>query len=467
MTPEDQQRILKRQRAAVTGKIIPERQRADRLNRTIGMLVDYESRFCAAMAEDFGVRSHDQSRLYDIVASIETLKHARKHVGRWMRPEHRSVDPLLRIFGASARIEYQPKGVVGVLSPWNFPLYLTFCPLAGIFAAGNAVMIKPSEHTPATSAVMQEAFARHFGEEEAAVITGDASVAAAFSALPLDHIIFTGSTSVGRHVMRAAADNLTPLTLELGGKSPVIVGTDPNYRLMADRIVTGKLLNAGQICLAPDYLLVPAQDEERIVNDLVASVESLYPDLGRNPDYAAVLGVRNRQRLARYVEEAREVGARIVDVGTTAADGRLPFTIIRDCPPALSVMQEEIFGPVLPILPYHSLDDAISFVNERPRPLGLYFFGHNPAEQRRVLDETVSGGVTVNDVIFHVTVEDLPFGGVGESGFGVYHGFDGFKTFSHGKPIFQQSRLDVAGLAGLRPPYGKKLRSFIRKHLSA
>ena len=441
--------------------------RKDRLRRAIDLLVTNEAALTAAMAEDFGVRAQAQSQLYDLVASIQTLRHALKHVDRWMKPERRPVDLALRLFGASAWIEYQPKGVVGLLSPWNFPVYLTFTPLAGVLAAGNRVMIKPSEHTPATSEALKKAFEASFDADEAAVVTGGADVAAAFSALPFDHIIFTGSTAVGRHVMRAAADNLVPLTLELGGKSPVIVGTDPDHTLMANRIVTGKLLNAGQICLAPDYLLVPEIEEERIVADLVASANTLYPSLATNADYAAVLGDRNRDRLGRYVEEARQRGARVTEVGTRSNDGRLPFTILQDCPPDAAVMTDEIFGPVLPVLSYRSLDEAIAFVNARPRPLGLYFFGRDGEETRAVLSRTVSGGVTLNDVVFHVTVEDLPFGGVGDSGFGVYHGAEGFREFSNARSIFRQSKFDVAKIAGLRPPYGAKLKKFIAKGLKA
>ncbi|MDD3674770.1 MAG: coniferyl aldehyde dehydrogenase [Novosphingobium sp.] len=464
----DLEALLAAQRALSRNVLAPSAaQRKDRLHRAIALLVDHEAELCDAMAQDFGVRAREQSQLYDIVASIQALKHALRHVDRWMKPDRRPVDPLMRLFGASARIEYQPKGVVGVLSPWNFPIYLTFTPLAGILAAGNSAMIKPSEHTPATSEALARAVAKLFDPAEMTVVTGDADVAARFSALPFDHIIFTGSTAVGRHVMRAAADNLVPLTLELGGKSPVIVGSDPDHALMAKRIVTGKLLNAGQICLAPDYLLVPAAQEERVVSDLVASAQAIYPELSGNADYAAVLGDRNRARLAAYVEEAVERGARPVQVGHPTNDGRLPFTILRDCPPDARVMTEEIFGPVLPVLSYETVDEAIAFVNARPRPLGLYYFGRDQAEMDAVLARTISGGVTLNDVIFHVIVEDLPFGGVGDSGFGVYHGAEGFREFSNARGVFRQSRFDLAGLAGLRPPYGPKLRKYIDKALKS
>ncbi len=458
--------LLAKQRALSRNTLAPTpAQRKDRLNRAITLLVENEAALSDAMGQDFGVRARAQSQLYDIVASIQALKHALRHVDRWMKPERRAVDPLMRLFGASARIEYQPKGVVGLLSPWNFPIYLTFTPLAGILAAGNSVMIKPSEHTPATSEVLAQAVARLFDPAEMAVVTGDAGVAARFSALAFDHIIFTGSTAVGRHVMRAAADNLVPLTLELGGKSPVIVGSDPDHALMAKRIVTGKLLNAGQICLAPDYLLVPAADEERIVADLAASAQAIYPELSGNADYAAVLGDRNRARLTAYVKEAVSRGAKPVQIGHATNDGRLPFTILRDCPADTRVMTEEIFGPVLPVLSYRNIEEAIAFVNARPRPLGLYYFGRDKSEMDAVLARTSSGGVTLNDVIFHVIVEDLPFGGVGDSGFGVYHGAEGFREFSNARGVFRQSRFDLAGLAGLRPPYGRKLRKYIDKAL--
>ncbi len=458
--------ILQSQQLSMRGQIVSAATRRDRIRRVIDVLVTNEKKFVEAMTEDFGVRPAEQSQLYDILASIVTLKDAAKHVSKWMKPEKRKVDPMLALMGAKAHIEFQPKGSVGLLSPWNFPLYLTFTPLAGVLAAGNASMIKPSEHTPATSEVMRETLHAAFSPEEIFVITGDAAVAADFSSLPFDHIIFTGSTPVGRHVMRAAAENLVPVTLELGGKSPVIVGEAPNSELMAKRIVTGKLLNAGQICLAPDYLLVNERDEESVISSLISAAEGILPDLTNNHDYTSVLGDRNRERLKEYVNEARTHNAEIIEVGRETADGRLPFTIIRNCPDNIKVMQDEIFGPVLPIITYKDLSEAIAFVNDRPRPLGLYFFGTNKSEERRVLNETVSGGVTLNDVVFHVTVEDLPFGGVGDSGFGVYHGRDGFKTFSHQKSIFTQSKIDVADLAGLRPPYGKKIRNYLRKHIS-
>jgi coniferyl-aldehyde dehydrogenase len=458
--------LLKRQRRAVTGRPVPAALRKDRLRRAIDLLITHEARLTDAMVEDFGVRSRDQSRLYDIVASLGPLKHAVAHVDRWMKPERRKVDPMLGLMGASAWIEQQPKGVVGILSPWNFPLFLTFTPLAGVLAAGNSALIKPSEHTPRTSAVLAELIEAQFGEEELRVVNGDADVAAAFTRLPFDHIIYTGSTSVGRHVMRAAAENLVPLTLELGGKSPVIVGRDPNLALMASRIIGGKLLNAGQICLAPDYVLAPRSQLPKLVEALSDAARVLYPDLEANPDYGAVLGERNQRRLLAYVEEAKAAGAQVIQIGGKADDGRLPFFILPDCPPDLAVMSDEIFGPILPIIPYDTLDQAIAFVNDRPRPLGLYFFGADKTEERAVLERTVSGGVTLNDVVFHVTVEDLPFGGVGASGFGVYHGIEGFKAVSHPKPIFRQSRLDVARIAGLAPPYGAKLRAYIAKHLS-
>ncbi|CAN5168088.1 coniferyl aldehyde dehydrogenase [soil metagenome] len=465
-TESDLHALLQRQRLATIGRPVTAATRKDRLRRAIDLLVTHEAALTDAMVEDFGIRSRDQSRLYDIVASLGPLKHAAAHVDRWMKPERRKVDPMLGLMGASAWIEHQPKGVVGILSPWNFPLFLTFTPLAGVLAAGNSALIKPSEHTPRTSALLAELVEAGFDEEELRVVTGDAEVAAAFTRLPFDHIIYTGSTSVGRHVMRAAAENLTPLTLELGGKSPVIVGQGPNLKLMANRLITGKLLNAGQICLAPDYVLVPRSELPTLIAALTEAAKTLYPDLDANPDYGAVLGDRNRGRILAYVDEARASGAEVVQIGGASEGGRLPFFIIRDCPPDLAVMSDEIFGPILPVIGYDSLDEAIAFVNARPRPLGLYFFGSDKGEERAVLERTVSGGVTLNDVVFHVTVEDLPFGGVGASGFGVYHGLEGFKAVSHPKPIFRQSRLDVAGIAGLAPPYGDKLRAYIAKHLS-
>ena len=443
--------------------------RKDRLTRAIALLHDHSDAFCDALSEDFGHRSRAQSMLTDIAAAVAPLRHALTSVGRWSRPEKRAVPFPLGLLGASARVEYQPKGVVGVIAPWNFPVQLVMAPLAGVLAAGNRAMVKTSEYTPRTAALFEELCPRYFAREEVAFFGGGAEVGQAFAALPFDHLLFTGASGIGRHILHAAADNLTPVTLELGGKSPVIVGRGADIAQASERIVIGKMLNAGQICLAPDYLLVPEADEQAVVDGLKSAVSAMYPTLLGNPDYTAIVNDRHHRRLSEWIADARDKGATVEIVNPAGEDfaasnaRKMPLHIVRDATDDMLVMQEEIFGPILPVRRYAHIDAAIAEVNRRDRPLGLYYFGPDPAERRRVLDRTVSGGVTLDDVVFHVGVEDLPFGGVGPSGMGAYHGADGFRTFSHAKAVYRQARVDVAKLAGLKPPYGRATAAAIRR----
>ncbi len=446
--------------------------RFDRLERAIDLLKSNESRLIDAMSTDFGHRSMHQSLFTDIAGSIGPLRIAQKQLKDWMRPEKRKAGPFpLNLLGAKARVEFQPLGVVGLISPWNFPVNLTFSPLAGIISAGNRCMIKPSEYTPATSEAMAEIFPTAFDQTEIAVITGGPETGVNFSSLPFDHLLFTGATSIAYHVMRAAAENLVPVTLELGGKSPVVIGRSADLQKTTDSIMTGKMLNAGQICLAPDYVFLPEESIEEFVEASERSVSRMYPTLLDNPDYTSVINEPHFDRLTGYVNEALERGARIAEINPANEDfsqqphHKIPPTLIIDPPDDLKVMQDEIFGPVLPIKSYRNVEDTIREINNRPRPLGLYYYGRDSQEEERVLSHTTSGGVTVNDVVMHVAQEDLPFGGIGPSGTGSYHGIDGFRRFSHAKAIFTQSRLNVAELAGLRPPYGKKLLGSARKQM--
>ncbi len=462
--------LLERQREAyLLEGVVSAATRRDRLERAIGLLNTHESRLVEAMNEDFGHRSEHQSLLTDIGGSIGPLRTAQKNLGKWMKPEKRKVGPFpLNLLGAKSRVEYQPLGVVGLISPWNFPVNLTFTPLAGILAAGNRCMIKPSEYTPATSEAMAEIFPTVFDELEIAVVIGGPQTGQDFSGLAFDHLLFTGATSIARHVMRAAAENLVPVTLELGGKSPVVVGRSADMQKTTDAIMTGKMMNAGQICLAPDYVFVPEENLDEFVESTRRSVARLYPTLLDNPDYTSVINERHFDRINGYIEEAREKGATVVELNPANEDFhqqphyKIPPTLIVDPDDTLKVMQDEIFGPVLPVKRYRDIDDTVQYINRRPRPLGLYYFGTDDAEQQRVLSHTTSGGVTVNDVVMHVAQEDLPFGGVGPSGMGSYHGLDGFRTFSHAKAIFQQSKLNVAELAGIRPPYSEKTLKAIK-----
>lgn len=466
--------LLARQKAAFTAELpVGAEVRKDRLRRAIDAVLRHRDGFVKALSDDFGHRSAEQSLMTDIMASVKPLKHALAHVERWMKPERRRLDFPLGLLGARAHVEWVPKGVVGIISPWNFPVNLTFAPLANLLAAGNRAMIKPSEYTPATSDLMKQAIAEAFDASEVAVVTGGPEIGKAFSGLAFDHLIFTGATAIGRHVMAAAARNLVPVTLELGGKSPTIVSRSADLAQATQRIAMGKLMNAGQICLAPDWLLVPEEKEAEVIDGLKVATAAMYPTMLANPDYTSVISKRHRDRLEGHIADAAAKGARVIEVNPAAEDfarqntNKMPLTLLADVTDEMTVMQEEIFGPVLPIVRYRTIDEAIDRINGRDRPLGLYWFGTDPAEERRVLDRTISGGVTVNDVIFHVAAEDLPFGGIGPSGMGHYHGADGFRTFSHARAVYRQPKLDVAGLAGFRPPYGEKTRKALARELKA
>lgn len=446
--------------------------RIDWLDRCIGLLIDHATDIQDALNTDFGNRSRDATMLTDISGSIGPLKFARDNVRKWMKGQKRKTTPaILGLFGARAEIQYQPKGVVGVISPWNFPVNLTFAPLAGILAAGNRAMIKPSEFTPETSALMKTMFAKAFSEQEIAVITGGPDVGQAFAGLPFDHMIFTGATSVARHVMRAAAENLVPLTLELGGKSPVIISQSADMATAAARVMNGKTLNAGQICLAPDYVLAPENRVEEFVTEATGAVTRMFPTLRDNPDYTAVIAQRHYDRIKGYIDDARAKGADIREINPANEDfsqqehRKIPPTLILNATDDMTVMQEEIFGPVLAVKTYRTAEEAVDYVNAHDRPLGLYWFGADEAEKARVLDRTTSGGVTINDVVMHVAQEELPFGGVGPSGMGSYHGHDGFLEFSHKKAIYTQLKKDIGPLLQMRPPYGPGIRKFLAASL--
>ncbi len=474
VTKEDMLAALNAQRADFTAELpVSAAARKDRLKRAIAMMVDHGEAFCKALSEDFGHRSTDQSMMTDIVPSIRTLKYSIKELDKWMKPERRKVDFPLGLLGAKAIVEYQPKGVVGIISPWNFPVQLTLAPMAGAFAAGNRVMVKSSEYTPTVAALFEEIGPQYFAAEEALFYSGGPEVGQAFAALPFDHLLFTGATGIGKHILHAAADNLTPVTLELGGKSPTIIGRSANVEAATQRIALGKMLNAGQICLAPDYLMVPREKEAEVVEGMTKAVSVMYPTLLENPDYTSVINARHRDRLTGYLEDAKAKGAEVIEVNPANEDfgasnrNKMPLYLVRNPTDDMKVMQEEIFGPVLPIKTYERIEETIDYVNAHDRPLGLYYFGEDGAEKRQMLDRTISGGVTVNDVIFHISMEELPFGGIGPSGMGAYHGYEGFKTFSHGKSVYHQPKINIAKLAGLMPPYGKGTKAAIARDFKA
>jgi coniferyl-aldehyde dehydrogenase len=474
VTKDQMLATLNAQRTAFTTELpVSAAARKDRLRRGIAMMVEHGEAFCKALSEDFGHRSIEQSMMTDIVPSIRSFKYNIKQLDRWMKPERRKVEFPLGLFGAKAAVEYQPMGVVGIIAPWNFPVQLTTGPMAGAFAAGNRVMIKSSEYTPTVAALFEEIGPKYFAEEEAAFFSGGPDVGQAFAGLPFDHLIFTGATGVGKHILHAAADNLTPVTLELGGKSPTIIGRSANIEAATQRIALGKMLNAGQICLAPDYLMVPREKEAEVVAGMTKAVSVMYPTLLENPDYTSVVNARHRDRLTSYLDDAKAKGGEVIEINPANEDfgasnrHKMPLYLVRNPTEDMKVMQEEIFGPVLPIKTYDRIEETIDYVNGHDRPLGLYYFGEEEAEKRQVLDRTISGGATVNDVIFHISMEDLPFGGVGPSGMGSYHGFDGFKTFSHAKAVYHQPKINVSKLAGLMPPYGKATKSSIARDFKA
>ncbi|HAY05715.1 MAG TPA: coniferyl aldehyde dehydrogenase [Hyphomonas sp.] len=460
--------LLDRQKAAHLRDGIPSAaKRIEWLDKSIDLLFTHGDALNEAMCADFGHRSKDQSNLTDIAGSIGALKFAKANLAKWMRPEKRKVEFPLGLLGSKAELQFQPKGVIGVISPWNFPVNLTFTPLAGVFAAGNRCMIKPSEFTEATSELMKSLIAKYYSPEECVVVTGGPEVGGEFTRLPFDHILFTGATSIAHHVMRAAADNLVPLTLELGGKSPVILGRSADMQKAANRIMAGKTLNAGQICLAPDYAFVPKEKTQDFIGAATRAVETMYASgLKDNDDYTSVINQRHYDRIMGYVEDAKAKGAQVLEINPKSENfaqqphHKIPPTLIIDPTDDMKVMQDEIFGPILPVKSYGDAKDAVAYINAHPRPLGLYYFGEDQAERELVLNNTTSGGVTVNDVIFHVAQEDLPFGGVGPSGMGHYHGREGFETFSKLRPVFHQA--PVSALKFFGPPYGARMDALLK-----
>jgi coniferyl-aldehyde dehydrogenase len=449
--------IFDAQRAAFlrTGAPSLQERRAD-LTKLGDAIKQNAGRLAEAISADFGNRSRHETALGEIMPVQSAIRHTLRHLPGWMRPKRVSVG--LELMPAGARILYQPVGVVGIISPWNYPFNLAIVPLIAALAAGNRVMLKPSELTPRTSDFLAEFLDGLFPPEKVATIVGGPDIGQAFARLPFDHLLYTGSTAVGRLVMQAAAENLTPVTLELGGKSPCILGEDASLPAAVESIVYGKLVNAGQTCIAPDYVLVPEQRLDEFIKLTVETVEKFYPTLGGNPDYTSMVNDRHYRRVAQYVAEAKASGARVVEINpkgeTLPAEARkLAPTLVIEPDDNLSIMRDEIFGPVLPIKTYRGFDQAIDYVNAHPRPLALYYFGTDPRKRDEVLRKTVSGGASVNTTLFHFVAENLPFGGIGPSGIGAYHGEFGFQTFSHRKGVFLQSRFNAARF--LYPPFGR------------
>lgn len=453
--------VLARQQAASLAEGPPSAQvRIARIDRVIRLLLDHQQALCEALAKDFTWRSHDQSLMADVLLPVQGLKYARDHVHRWMRPQRRKAELGSGWLGARAEIRYQPLGTIGIIAPWNFPIAIALGPLAEALAAGNRAILLFSDQSPATAGLLIELLAEQFDDTQVAAFIGGAELGAAFSAMPLDHLVFTGSPRVGRLVMRAAAQNLTPLTLELGGKSPTVIGRGADLENAARRIWGGKGISAGQACIAPDYVLVHEDDCERLLTCMQVELRRLFPTLLNNPDYTAMATPGQYRRMQACLQDARERCVRMIEVNPAnedlSASRKIAPTLLVDPPDTTLAMQEEVFGPLLPIRSYRHLDEALDYINAHPRPLALYYFGDNRAEARYVLERTHSGGACINEVMQHLFQNDLPFGGCGHSGFGRYRGGYGFKAFSLERSVFTPPLWDVMGV--LRPPYGKLFR---------
>ncbi|WP_413284742.1 coniferyl aldehyde dehydrogenase [Vibrio sp. MA40-2] len=458
-------------------------QRLQQLKALKSAVLKHKAELVQAMSEDFGHRSKTDSLIGDIFPVISQINYTIKNLKKWMKPSKRKAGLLLT--PAKIIVEYQPKGVVGIVAPWNFPIMLSLSPLVTSIAAGNRAMIKVSEFTPATNTILSSLIGSVFSTNQVAIVEGDVDVATSFTALNFDHLFFTGSTTVGKHVMRAAANNLTPVTLELGGKSPVIVADDISIETAVERIIYGKCLNAGQICVSPDYVLCPLDKMEQFIQAYQNKFQILYPDFANNDDYSQIINTKQAQRLSTLLQDAMNKGAKVYSADTmgecdtgeilTTLDNKdstditshsqsylnkkWPTQILVNVNDDMHIMQQEVFGPLLPIIGYQSLAEAIDYVNSHPRPLALYLMSYDKNTQAQVLQKTHSGGVCINDTVFHVAAEDAPFGGIGDSGMGHYHGVEGFKTMSHAKTVLQRGQFNSGKF--IQPPYNKLIQKLI------
>lgn len=456
--------IHQQQRLAFRQQPMPSyAQRISDLKRLKTAILAMQDELADAVYHDFSCRSRDETRIAEIMTSVEGINYTCKKLRGWMKPSKRHVGMLFA--PSHNHVMYQPLGVVGIMVPWNYPIQLTLVPLLTALAAGNRAMIKLSEFTPATNHVLRKLLAGVFHENQVAVIEGEVDVSSAFSEVPWDHLLFTGSTAVGRIVMAAAAKNLTPVTLELGGKSPAIIAPGANLQDAVERICFGKSLNAGQTCIAPDYVLVPEEHEKAFIDTYLATFARMYPAVKTNDDYTAIINDRQHQRLQSWVDDAQQRGAKITVVNPAQEDfsgtRKMPLHIIQNATDDMKVLQEELFGPILPVIPYRTLENAIDYVNDRDRPLALYFFSYNKQQQRVILERTHAGGVTINDTLMHIAQDDMPFGGIGPSGMGHYHGHEGFIALSKAKAVHRKGRFNSGQF--IYPPYGGALQKLIHK----
>ena len=447
--------------------------RIDRLKRLKALIIENKTAFAATTKREFnGARSYEFSLFSEFASKVEGIDYAMKHLKAWMKPEKRKANKPMNFLGGKSQVRYYPKGVIGIISPWNLPFGLTVAPLTSALAAGNRALLKPSEFVPETASLFAEVVPQYFSEDEVAVVTGGADISQRFAELPFDHLLFTGSSNIGAKVMQSASKNLVPVTLELGGKSPVIIGRSAKLDLAGTRLTFGKLLNGGQLCLSPDYVVVPDELEEQLIARVVQEVQSMYPNITQNEDYAGVINERHFARLQNYIDDAVAKGAKLTIVGadkTRASEDnrRMPLHILQNVNEDMLVMHEEIFGPILPVMTYSDVAEVPSMIEPRRNPLAMYYFGKDKREQEYLLTHVPSGGVCVNDITLHYVQEDLPFGGVGASGMGAYHGPEGFRSLSHARAIYSQTMIDVLPIVGARPPFGEKFRKNISKVLGS
>jgi coniferyl-aldehyde dehydrogenase len=455
--------LLKVQKMAFRDSPFPtENDRKQQLVALKNSLIKHQDKLLKAASADFGHRSSDETLLADIMPTIMSIDHAIKHLREWMKSEKREVSLLFQ--PAQNRVVLQPLGVVGIMSPWNYPIFLSIGPLVAAIAAGNRALIKPSEFTPYTNRILNEIIGEAFSRDEVAMVEGDAQLAADFSGLPFDHLLFTGSTEVGRRVMQAASNNLTPVTLELGGKSPALIASDVTADFAVERIIYGKCLNAGQTCVAPDYVLCEENQLDDLVDAFKRHFAALYPKLDSG-DFSWIINQRQHTRLLSWLEDAESKGAKVISLAeyTDKKSRLMPLQLLINTEPSMAIMQNEIFGPILPIVTYQSIDQAIDRINQQPRPLALYLFSNDKQIEQKVLTQTHAGGVCINDTVNHVAQEDLPFGGIGPSGMGKYHAKEGFVTFSASKSVMKRGKFYSAKMAF--PPYGKKIHQLIYKFI--
>ncbi|MCK5789697.1 MAG: coniferyl-aldehyde dehydrogenase [Alcanivorax sp.] len=460
----EMERIFKAQKAAYNAHPMPSaEERISTIKRMKNAIIRHEDALVEAVNQDFGCRCPTETRFVELVSLVEVIKYHVKNVRKWMKPERRSMPVNMR--PAKAKIIRQPLGVVGIIVPWNYPYFLALDAAIAALTAGNRVMIKMSEFTPNAADAMQAMLAEIYPEDQVAVISGEADVGIAFTRLPFDHLIFTGSTNVGKHVMAAAAENLTPVTLELGGKSPVVIHESFPMKEAAERISWGKCINAGQTCVAPDYVMVHRSQQEAFTQAFTDVVSTWYPSIRDNDDFTSVVNERQLNRLKSYLQDAEEKGARIVAINPANEDfsssGKMPMTMVFDTTEDMLIEQNEIFGPLLIVKAYDNLEQAVQYINDRPRPLALYYFDYNQERADYVMTHTHAGGGCINDTLSHVAVEDIPFGGIGPSGMGHYHGYEGFLTFSKSKGIVQKGKINPAKL--LFPPWNRRIHKMVLK----